>query len=302
LIAKANLAGEAKYLMLTNKSIAGEVGFLELYEIFTERYGQERGDEMERVLSVLQFDELTRLCTLHRSKEYNELITKVKNQGFLLNSKRDKERLYANIDAVATSKLSAIETIEAAFKCGLLSRSDAFTAFVEYKDEFLAGLKLDEVFQTFLVDKKAGANTALRMIAAGRVMDEYLFEELNRKDKRRKFYEVLFSNAAEFTEVLNYFDYLNDEKPFITMHKTKGTGIPEVIVVLDEYYWRDYDFRNILTKGFSGEQIMDRKLVYVACSRAIKNLTCVRLISSDEEEALLAAAFSSIQKFDFAKL
>ncbi|QYF93252.1 AAA family ATPase [Massilia sp. PAMC28688] len=302
LISKANAAGEAKYLMLTNKSIAGEVGFLELYEIFTERYGQERGDEMERVLSVLQFDELALLCTLHKNKESNELIVRVKKQGYLLNSKSDKERLHSSINLIACSKLSAIETIENAFRYGLLSKSDSFTAFVDYKDEFLDGLKKDGVFQDFIADKAVGVTTALKMTAAGRAMDEYLFEELNRRDKKRIFYEALFSKSAKFSDVLNYYSYLNDEKPYITMHKTKGTGISEVIVVLDEYYWRDYDFKNVLIAGFGAERPMDRKLVYVACSRAVKNLTCVRLISNDEEDALLTAAFTSTQKFDFATL
>jgi len=86
------------------------------------------------------------------------------------------------------------------------------------------------------------------------------------------------------------------------MHKTKGTGIPDVIVVLDEYYWRDYDFRNILTQEFGDTQKMDRKLVYVACSRAIRNLTCVRIISAEEEKALAEGGFCTIQKINYDEL
>lgn len=302
LIAKANCSEQSKYLMLTNKSIAGEVGFLRLYEIFTERYGQERGDEMERVLSVLQFDELARLCTLFKSKEYNELISRVKRNGFLLNSTKDKERLYNNLQVISTSKLSAIETMELAFNCGLIAQSQTFKNFVEYKDEFLADLNNDLVFQTFLADKAAGTNTALRMIKAGRAMDDHLFDDLNRKEKKKNFYNSLFSKATIFVEILNYFSYLNDEQPYVTMHKTKGTGIPEVIVVLDEYYWRDYDFRNILSKDFDDTQKMDRKLVYVAFSRAITNLTCVRIISGEEEKALAEGGFCTIRKFNYDEL
>jgi DNA helicase-2/ATP-dependent DNA helicase PcrA len=302
LIEAANHSGQAKYLMLTNKAIAGEVGFPQLYEIFTGRYGQERGDQMERVLNVLQFDELVRLCALYRDKEYNELINRVKQNGFQINSKKDKENLHSNIEAIAKSNLSAVETMEAAVRSGLIAPSETHRGFVEYKNEFLADLEKDEAFQTFLCDKAEGNNTVIRMIKAGRAMDEYLFDDLSKKDKKRTFYQDLFSNAAKFVEVLNYFDYMNDEKPYVTMHKTKGTGIPEVVVVLDEYYWREHEFKNILTSDFGEAQNMNRKLVYVACSRAINHLTCVRIISSDEEKALLAADFCSIHKFDYEKL
>ena len=302
LIGKAKNDECAKCLMLTNKSIAGEVGFLKLYDVFTERYGQERGDEMERVLSALQFDEIARLCALHTAKDYNGLIAKVKNHGFLLNSKKDKERLYAEIDSIASSEISAIQTIEAAFKCGLLSRSDSFVSFVDYKDSFLAELTDDKPFQDFLVDVKAGVNTAVRMLAAGRVMDDYLFNELSNKLKRKNFFEALFGDEVKFDEVLSYFAYLNDEKPYVTMHKTKGTGILDVIVVLDEYFWRDYEFKNILSKEIDADQVMDRKLVYVACSRAIKTLTCVKIICSDEEAQLLENGFCSVQQFDYGAL
>ena len=72
---------------------------------------------------------------------------------------------------------------------------------------------------------------------------------------------------------------------YITMHKTKGSGIDNVLVALDEYFWSEYDFKTV----FSEEEDLDKRhknqrLVYVACSRAKTNLRCVRLVSSEEEE------------------
>ncbi|OFA04836.1 UvrD-helicase domain-containing protein [Duganella sp. HH101] len=301
LISKVNIFGDTKYLMLTNKSIAGEVGFSDLYEIFSDRYGQERGDEMERILTILQFDEIARLCTLFKRGDFNEVISLAKKGGFVLNSRKDKIRLHDEISSIISSTASPISVLNTAHSCGLLSKSEASLGYMEYRDEFLEELKSDKVFATFLEDMGNGINTAIRMTGAGRNMDEFLFEELKNKLKKMTFYVDFFSDKLSFAEIANYFDYLNDEKPYVTMHKTKGTGIINVVVVLDEYYWKDFDFSNILTQVDS-EQIVDRKLVYVACSRAIKNLTCVRLIAQQEEDALLKIDFSTVTKVDFALL
>ncbi len=73
------------------------------------------------------------------------------------------------------------------------------------------------------------------------------------------------------------------------MHKTKGTGIDNVLVVLEEFYWNKYDFGSI----FDDEELdiakreKNLKLFYVACSRAKKNLRCVRLVSQEEKSKFL---------------
>lgn len=71
------------------------------------------------------------------------------------------------------------------------------------------------------------------------------------------------------------------------MHKTKGSSIENVIVVLDEYFWREYDFEKLIRNEKSSTLENTRKLFYVACSRAKKNLVIVRLIRPEEEEELL---------------
>jgi len=68
-----------------------------------------------------------------------------------------------------------------------------------------------------------------------------------------------------------------------------------VLVVLDEYFWHEYNFRHI----YSGEADADKKwknqkLFYVACSRAKNNLKIVRLISDECEKSELEAFFDNI--------
>ena len=74
------------------------------------------------------------------------------------------------------------------------------------------------------------------------------------------------------------------------MHKTKGTSIPSVIVVMEEYFWNEYDF-SLLYKT-TDESKRDKakrsqKLIYVACSRAKYNLICTKVLTSDELPAFL---------------
>ena len=56
------------------------------------------------------------------------------------------------------------------------------------------------------------------------------------KLKQKKFFTQFFSKKLKFSEVEAFYRYEEDESDgFATMHKTKGTGIDNVIVVLDEY-------------------------------------------------------------------
>ena len=71
------------------------------------------------------------------------------------------------------------------------------------------------------------------------------------------------------------------------MHKTKGTSIQSVIVVMDEFLWNAYDFSLLYNplEGKNERREKAEKLIYVACSRARKDLICIRILAADEELA-----------------
>lgn len=76
------------------------------------------------------------------------------------------------------------------------------------------------------------------------------------------------------------------------MHKTKGSGIENVLVVLDEYFWSKYDFKTVFSNDHNLEKKkISEQLFYVACSRAKTNLRCVRLVSTEEEEEAITQFF-----------
>ena len=73
------------------------------------------------------------------------------------------------------------------------------------------------------------------------------------------------------------------------MHKTKGSSIASVIVVMEEYYWNEYDFSSIYASCSpnTNRSINSKKLIYVACSRAQNELACIRIIKPEEENDFL---------------
>jgi DNA helicase-2/ATP-dependent DNA helicase PcrA len=177
----------------------------------------------------------------------------------------------------------------------LLKKSEQYLGYLERRDTFLEEISTDVEFKTFRTLYLEGKNTLPRIRDKLPDLDEYEFDELKRKVQKEAFYNDLFSDKIKFQELLNYFNYQNEYAHFITMHKTKGSGIDNVLVVLDEYFWNEYKFRHI----YSGEADDDKKwrnqkLFYVACSRAKDNLKIVRLISGEKERSELEGFFGNI--------
>ena len=148
-------------------------------------------------------------------------------------------------------------------------------------------MKADELYQKFKGLYLKGQNTYSRIKDSGIVLFEEEFDYYVSQLKRERFIIELFSSQLKFAEVLNYAKYLDEETDYITMHKTKGTSIPSVIVVMEEYFWNEYDFSLLYNPDERKieKQVNSQKLIYVACSRAKNNLVCARVLTSSEVES-----------------
>tara|TARA_R110002126_G_C10454871_1_gene499862 strand:- start:1085 stop:2260 length:1176 start_codon:yes stop_codon:yes gene_type:complete len=297
-------------LKLTNKSIANDVGFGRLYQIFDDRYSEPR-DRMRKTLDRLQFDVIVNLTTLHQSlpgdrRSYNRLITGLRKRGFSISSVSDKTKLDEMLRAFTAENLSAYKAVEFAAKAGLIRVSESHAAFLTRRDEQLARLKDDPVFQAFEALHTSGHRTKTQMLreieaAPKENLDADLIEseydDRANEIKQKTFFTALFSDELRFDEVLSFYDYEENDGGFATMHKTKGTGIENVLLVIDEYGWTtQYDFVNC----FAGEvpstkrDIASRKLLYVAASRTKKNLVCVRLMNDQAEKDRISLYFPEV--------
>lgn len=189
------------------------------------------------------------------------------------------------------SDKGAVKTVENAFALSLLKKSETFSEYKDRAEKYLESINSDAEYLLFETDYLNDGHTLVKMQKKKPEIDEDIFKDQERNLKQKQFFEALFSEKVTFFEVLNYFKYEDEQTPYITMHKTKGTGIDNVLVVLDEYFWNEYDFRAAFNPD--EENLMKKEknlqLIYVACSRAKFNLRCVRLISPDEEDVFVKA-------------
>jgi DNA helicase-2/ATP-dependent DNA helicase PcrA len=290
LIAKAT-ESEDNYvqLKLTNKSIASDVGFETLYSIFSNRY-LEAQEYMERHLQRLQFAELFELCNCYAPPEgtspnYNFVISRLKNLGFSVKRISDKQDIKDKFDTILNSNASAIDTLNKAFSLNLIKKSDSHRSYLEQRDSFFDGINENEEYQNFKKLYLEGNNTLTRIKSVLHDIEEEDFRELEKDLKKDIFYNNIFSENLKFNEIINYYRYLNEDTQYITMHKTKGGEKDNILVVLEEYFWRAYDFKSVFSEDVDFEKKnKNQKLVYVACSRAKTNLRCIRIVSDKNEE------------------
>ena len=79
-----------------------------------------------------------------------------------------------------------------------------------------------------------------------------------------------------YKEVQALYKYLEGMTPFSTQHKTKGAEFDNVLVVLDNGRWNNYNFEKLFIA--SGDALQEtvvqrtRKIFYVCCTRAKDNL------------------------------
>lgn len=289
---------EVKKLMLTNKSISSELGFSVLYQIFNDRYTEVK-EEIEKTLARIQLVDLYELCLAYKNKNYNFVLIRLKKCGFKLKTLEDKIKINNVFKVLISSNESVSNVLDFAFKNNLINKSDSFIQYISNKDAFLENLNIDVRFQylgSLYIDE---GNTSARMIAKDASVSDEEFVEFEKNLKRKTFYNDLFSEKLKFTEVLNYYNYIDENivSDYITMHKTKGSGIENVMVVMDEYFWNKYNFKSIYDVDEEDliKKSKNQKLFYVACSRTIKNLICVRLVSDEEEEKQLLDFFKGFE-------
>lgn len=285
IIEAKKVAGNSKILVLTNKAIAEKNGFKYLYKIFDDRYVNVN-DRLENYMRSIQALDVSDLCRLYIKGEYNTLIKLVQKGGFIIHNSSDKKKLNDILKEIINNQNSSmLETVETAINYKLIKRTETYNNISERNANFLKQLKSDDVYQQFKTLYQDGHNTYIRIKDCIELTSEE-FNDYANMLKQECFITDLFSSALKFSEVLNYGKYLDEDTEYITMHKTKGTSIPFVIVVMEEYFWNEYNFSLLYRSNEqkSKKEIASQKLIYVACSRAKNNLVCVRVLTNSEVE------------------
>ena len=137
---------------------------------------------------------------------------------------------------------------------------------------------------TSIANKKALKENIESLVNVGDNTIEQVINDANEKriclidDKLIAFKEnkeYLYNRVKDvkFSEFQKLYEYLEGQTPFSTQHKTKGTEFDNVLVILDNGGWNNYNFGNLFLATGSAS-VLDRtqKIFYVCCTRAKENL------------------------------
>ncbi len=77
-----------------------------------------------------------------------------------------------------------------------------------------------------------------------------------------------------FSEYVHSIEYQKEYLPFATQHSIKGSEFDNVLIVLDNGNWNNYNFERMFKDFYSQDRVVVRtkRLFYVCCTRAMKNL------------------------------
>ena len=87
-----------------------------------------------------------------------------------------------------------------------------------------------------------------------------------------------------FQEYMNCMAYLREYVSVMTQHKVKGSEYDNVLVLLDNGKWTQYDFKTLFGQGSKNTDVQNRtkKLFYVTVTRTKKNLI-IYMPSNDQQ-------------------
>lgn len=105
-------------------------------------------------------------------------------------------------------------------------------------------------------------------------------ERIIRKDDKFDEYIAKYKDVYDrlktlpSAQIISYFTYYNSFSPYSTQHGIKGAEFENVLVVMDNGKWNNYNFRYYFEKTPNKESVFQRtkRIFYVCCSRAKKNL------------------------------
>lgn len=152
---------------------------------------------------------------------------------------------------------------------------------------------------TSVVNKRTLKENIDSLINVGNKTIEEVINDANAKeiclvdDKLLSFKEknpYLYNRVKEmeFSEFQKLYEYLEGQTPFSTQHKTKGAEFNNVLVILDNGGWNNYNFGNLFV-GNGSDSVLDRtqKIFYVCCTRAKENLAV--FFHSPENDVIIKA-------------
>lgn len=294
-----------KELRLTHKLNAEMAGFSKLFELYNSDLFVKLITDLKKKMNTNQisddgksFGELVEIAQIFVNRGGPLIVDEIKSIPELL-SFYDEVKTYSFEEVFSKSKVNKDSLLAYKFN-GLSGRYEAGTD----RDRILK--RLDLIYELLELYKTGKHNEFLRItkfkttssqdkISLSKVMTEISADDITigkvielaegngliSKDdlfthfiENRGYYLWSRLKTLPFKEYVNSIAYLKEYVSVITQHKVKGSEYENVLVLLDNGKWNQYNFDTLFGNGSSNEKVQNRtkKLFYVAITRAMKNL------------------------------
>lgn len=253
---------EITCLVMKNKTIATLSGFSSFYDILSPLFFYKDSarfilsNDIKKLHSIVRdIYKIVRFFTLLREKN-NKL-------SYILPSKKnqttwDEARKFTSIleKVMPLEKKSFKACITTAFEYTYLSNS-LYKLSITEAFPFLKGNYDIELFKDYLI-KSLNMTTKQPMPKIAFAVEGLLNIDMN--------------------ELIDWYDYINNKNKYITCHNAKGLEFNNVIVFLTDEFANSKNYLSSLFEDPDNDKYQERRnLLYVALSRAIKNLAVVFL-------------------------
>jgi len=292
-------AKETKILNLTHNLIAPKAGFKMLMDIYDKDRildykkritGYIKNNKITDDFSTLTFGKVIEKLPVNPTPvmqrfidEHQELYKTAKNYPFeefkkiyldkdaLLDDKKDDSEDESKTGSKRDNLIKHLFKIQTNINLYTEKRYNEFLRKTEYKINSISDKKQLEKIVNHLCEMTN--NTISEVI-------KYAHEQgiCKKDDKLSEFIKkkkYVYDRVIQlpFQEFQNLFSYLEGHTPFSTQHKIKGTQFNNVLVIMDNGGWNNYNFQYLFEESGS-ESVLERtqKLFYVCCTRSKKNL------------------------------
>jgi len=261
-----------KILVLANSRIADRAGFLKLYKIYSERYGQ---STKERLLDRNHF--LIKLFTGYTDKKTSQerQVGLEHLMTYWLEKNHNKAIRFLKRNGSALHKFQHPKKKEI---------SDVLEDLAKNRSNKTVQEVLDIILQKGVIYSKNYDEFISRIYQDLEGVDL----ETKGKIERDLFFYESFINLP-YNQILSFWKHIQNETVFSTKHGTKGDEYRNVLTVIDDTEWKqEYNFNNFFssTEEKPERALRTRNLFYVECSRAKENLV-VLMLSKIEINALV---------------
>lgn len=246
-----------------------------LEEVVEDLAAGKIGSELKKVLPtdgqaeyIAKYPDSYRLAL---SLQFLDLTSIYIDKDMLIDDQKADQSMLGGGGTTRDSLIKHVHRIQTLIK---LYQEGAFNEFVRATD-----LKISSHKDKINLREEIRSLANLDGKTIGEVIEQAHKKGLVRKDDRlenfirQKFYVYAQVCDLAFSEFQSLYRYIDGKTPFSTQHKTKGREFDNVLVVMDNGRWNNYNFEAFFT-GDGKDTVIERtnKIVYVCCTRAKKNL------------------------------